>query len=195
MNDNSPQRPWRLPAALMSMRRHTAIVAAAAVSLLTGCGGTVHSSTTAAAAATHSGALAFARCMRAHGLTSWPDPTGSGVFDKAKLRQLGYSASRVRAIEQSSCGYLLPSGASPQETAKQTRARVAAGLAFAGCMRARGFPGFPDPTHQGELTPEMITAAGLDLHEPRLLTAALACVPVTHGLLTRAAVERAVNGG
>jgi hypothetical protein len=56
------------------------------------------------------------------------------------------------------------------------------------------FPDFPDPT-QGELSPQMVTAAGIDLHQPAVLKAGLACRSVTHGLLTRAAVERAVNGG
>jgi hypothetical protein len=41
----------------------------------------------------------------------------------------------------------------------------------------------------------MVTAAGIDLHQPGALQAGLACAPVTHGLITRAAVERAVNGG
>ena len=41
----------------------------------------------------------------------------------------------------------------------------------------------------------MVTAAGIDLHQPAVLGAGLACTSVTHGLLTRAAVERAVNGG
>ena len=76
-----------------------------------------------------------------------------------------------------------------------TRTRIADALAFARCVRARGFPSFPDPTNQGQLTPQMVAAAGIDLHQPELLTAGLACVPVTHGLLTPAAIERAVNGG
>ncbi len=75
------------------------------------------------------------------------------------------------------------------------RTRLADMLAFARCVRARGFPSFPDPSNQGELTPEMVTAVGIDLHQPQLLRAGLACVPLTHGLLTRAAVERAVHGG
>jgi hypothetical protein len=62
-------------------------------------------------------------------------------------------------------------------------------------MRNRGFPNFPDPTVQGQLTPEMVTAAGISLHQPAVLDAGLACTSVTHGLLTRADVERAVNGG
>jgi hypothetical protein len=40
----------------------------------------------------------------------------------------------------------------------------------------------------------MVTAAGITLHQPALLHAGLACVPVTDGLLTAADIERAVNG-
>jgi hypothetical protein len=68
-------------------------------------------------------------------------------------------------------------------------------LAFARCVRGHGFPNFPDPARSGQLTPEMVTAAGINLHQPAVLKAGLACTSVTHGLLTRAAVERAVNGG
>ncbi len=178
------------------------VVAVVAVSLLAaGCGGgsspgvaSVASSTTATTTAQH-GAVAFARCMRSHGVPNWPDPNSSGVFDKSKLRQLGISPSRLRAIEESACNHLLPNGGSEGQTRLALRQRTQAGLAFARCMRSRGFPNFPDPTGQGQLTPEMVTAAGIDLHQPALLTAGLACAPVTHGLITRAAVERAVNGG
>jgi hypothetical protein len=166
-------------------------VAVAVVSLLAaGCGGGSPRSTTAALR-TQTGALAFATCIRSHGLSNWPDPNSSGVFDKSKLLRLGYSESRVRSIEMSACNHFLPA---PQETAPRRNTRFAAMLAFTNCMRARGFPNFPDPTDQGELTPQMVTAAGIDLHQPKLLNAGLACVPLTHGLLTRAAIERAASG-
>jgi hypothetical protein len=41
----------------------------------------------------------------------------------------------------------------------------------------------------------MVTASGINLHQPAVLDAGLACTSVTHGLLSRADVERAVNGG
>jgi hypothetical protein len=177
------------------------LLAAAAAALLAGpaiaaCGS---SSSTSGGHPTRAGAqqaaLNFARCMRSHGLSGWPDPNSSGGFDKAKLRQLGYSQSEVRATG-SACAHLLPNGGSgPQETAQQARTRFAAALSFATCMRDRGFPNFPDPTVHGELTPQMVTAAGIDLHQRALLQAGLACAPVSHGLITRADVERAVNGG
>ncbi len=171
----------------------TPLVALVAVSLLAvGCG--TGSSSRGATTTAGGGALAVARCMRSHGLSNWPAPTTSGHFDKATLVHLGYSDTRVRAVG-STCGHLLPAGPGPQETAQQTRTRVAYALSFARCMRARGFPSFPDPTAQGQLTPEMVTGAGIDLHQQALLQAGLACVPLTHGLLSRAAIERAVHGG
>jgi hypothetical protein len=40
----------------------------------------------------------------------------------------------------------------------------------------------------------MIDAAGINLHQPAVLQAGDACVGVTHGLLTKAAVARFVAG-
>ncbi len=63
------------------------------------------------------------------------------------------------------------------------------------CIRAHGFPSFPDPTTSGQLTREMLAQAGIDLHEPALAQAADACVGVTHGVITKAVVARFVAGG
>ncbi len=89
------------------------------------------------------------------------------------------------------------SGLGPPHAAEPTRTRLADALSFARCMRSRWFPSFPDPTSQGQLTLQMVTAAGIDPHQPNVLSAGLACVPASHGLLTRgsSAIERAVHGG
>jgi len=171
----------------------TSIVAAGAISLLAaGCGG--GSSTTTTTTTARTGALAYARCMHSHGVAAFPDPNSSGEIPKQQVVPLTSSPQFQPAAN--ACARLVPNGpGGPPETAQQQRTRLADGLAFARCMRARGFGSFPDPTNQGQLTTEMVTAAGIDLHQPELLRAGLACVPVTHGLLTRAAIERAVNGG
>ncbi|MGN6170330.1 MAG: hypothetical protein ACTHQQ_19480, partial [Solirubrobacteraceae bacterium] len=104
--------------------------------------------------------------------------------------------SRQFSVASSICKHLMPaSGLGPHTTPVPTRTRLAAALSFAMCMRDRGFPNFPDPTVHGQLTPQMVTAAGIDLRQRALLRAGLACAPLTHGLITRAAVQRAVNGG
>jgi hypothetical protein len=185
------------------MRRLPAVAAVIAAAVaIAACGSASSNSTTSTTSSDHlspsqlhEDAVKFADCMRSHGVPNWPDPNSDGVFDKHQLEALGVPDSALRAAG-TSCNRLLPNrGGRPPETRQQTRAALAAGLAFARCMRARGFPSFPDPTSQGELTPAMVTAAGIDLHQPALLRAGLACVPVTHGLLTAAAIERAVHGG
>jgi hypothetical protein len=175
----------------------TTVIAIAAMSLLAaGCGG--GSSTTAAttAAAAQNGALAFSHCMRSHGVPNFPDPNSSGQINKeaivSALQAVG--TSRAQAAK-TACVYVNGGGPGTGQSAAQSQAHTAAMLAFARCMHRRGFPNFPDPNAHGELSPQMVASAGIDLHQPAVLNAGLACTSVTHGLLTRAAVERAVNGG
>lgn len=124
------------------------VVAVAAFAVLAaGCGGGSPgvASRTATTTTTQNGALAFARCLRSHGLPNWPDPTSSGVFDKSTLRQLPYSVSQVRAVEDGPCNHLLGApSAGPTITARD-RADY---LTAAACMRSHGFPDFPDPTFE-----------------------------------------------
>jgi hypothetical protein len=104
------------------------------------------STSAAAPSAEGTGALAFARCMRANGLPQWPDPESNGVFDKSKLQQTGYSGAQIRAVEDGPCTNVLPAAApspSPvQITAKQRQDYLSA----AACMRSHGITNFPDPT-------------------------------------------------
>jgi hypothetical protein len=131
----------------------TSVIAVAAFALLAaGCGGRgspgvagVTSSTTAATG-TQNAALAFARCLRLHGLPNWPDPISGGVFDKSKLRQTGYSGSQVRAVEDGACKHLIPNGQPQGQTI--TAADRTDYLKAAACMRTHGFSNFPDPTFQ-----------------------------------------------
>ncbi len=58
---------------------------------------------------------------------------------------------------------------------------------------SHGVADFPDPSAQGKLSLQMISAAGVDLRAPSFLTAARACVGVTHGVISMAAVEQAIN--
>jgi hypothetical protein len=85
-------------------------------------------------------ALKFAHCMRANGVTNYPDPSSNGrpvslnpISANSPAFQTAYNACRKN----------LPGGqpGPPPPTAAQARA----GLAFARCMRAHGVPNFPDP--------------------------------------------------
>ena len=171
----------------------TAVVAAATVSVLTvGCG---DGSSTTAAATTHHPLVAYSECMRSHGVTGFPDSISSGEIPKEKVVAAVVGNPQSPAAQRA-CQHLIPeSGLGPPQTATPTRTRLADALSFARCVRAHGFPLFPDPTSQGQLTPEMVTAAGIDVQQPKVLRVGLACLPASHGLLTRAAIERAVHGG
>jgi hypothetical protein len=147
----------------------SAIVSAAALALLAAaCGGSP-----TAAPVQQNGPIAFARCVRSHGVPNWPDPNSSGVFDKSKLtpQQLGASNSRVQAA-QAACAHLLPNGGSGPNAA-QLQQMKALGLTFAQCVRSHGVPNFPDPGSDGRI-PDPATV-GIDQGSPKFRAANEAC--------------------
>jgi hypothetical protein len=184
----------------------TSIVAAVAFSLLAaGCGGgggspgvaSVASSTSAATTTTQNEAavaVAFSRCMRSHGVPTFPDPSTTEPHAlKATAQRLAASNPRFTAAAKA-CNHLLPNGGnSSQETAQQNRTRLADELSFARCMRSHGVSRFPDPSAQGGLTVEMVQAQGIDVHSPAVLRVVQACLPASHGALTPARVREALN--
>ncbi len=96
---------------------------------------------------THDQALAFARCVRAHGVPLWPDPESSGSFDKSELtpHQLGVSSSQIGTAEKA-CRSLVPTySATPQPHV------LAQALQFSRCMRSHGAANFPDPESNGAI--------------------------------------------
>lgn len=131
--------------------------------------------------------VAFAGCMRSHGVPRFPDPSSPRAYKTA----LGARSAQSPAFQsaRAACRHLVPGGEHSDSPAQHPE-RVPAELAFARCLRTRGFPRFPDPTSGGELTHEMVAHAGIDPHAPTLLRAADACVGVTHGAITRADVAR-----
>src|ERR1700759_1265291 len=122
-------------------------IAAAAVSLsVAGCGG---GSSATAATSGYAGLVAYASCMRSHGVPTFPDPTSSQGIPKVKIP---IGAPRF-STASNACHHLwAPGGLGPQTTPRQTQARVAAGIAFTDCHRAHGYPNFPDPTAGGQIT-------------------------------------------
>jgi len=112
--------------------------------------------------------LAYARCMRAHGIPNFPDPGGDGHFNKHELRQLGISESRARAAG-AACQNLLPAG-QPPLTAQQQQDYLRA----AACMRSHGIAGFPDPSFSGGGVHFPIPS-GIDPSSPQFYQARHSC--------------------
>ena len=132
-----------------------------------GCGG---GSNPPAAGVQANGALAFAQCMRSNGVSSYPDPTSSGLV-KESLEQLGVSSSRFQAAE-SACRHLLPNGGSGPNAAQVQQVR-ALSLSFSRCVRSHGVPNFPDPGSNGRI-PDPATV-GVDQGSPKFEAANQAC--------------------
>jgi len=183
----------------------TSLVALAACSLLAACGSNSPSSSQSRQPPTgHSlahDAYAFSRCIRDHGLTTFPELTvrsdANGQNPVVVPAQYLHTPAFKSGAE--ACGRLLPEVGAPAgpsggraQSAQAQAAREQTILAFARCMRTHGVTKFPDPTLQGQLTAEMVVGLGIDLHSASFLRAVTACLPTTHGLLTVADVRRAI---
>jgi hypothetical protein len=125
---------------------------------------------TAPATSQRSAQLAFARCMRSHGVPSYPDPTRSGLV-KESLQRLGVSSSRFRSAS-AGCDHLLPNGGSGPGPAQIQQVR-ALSLAYSQCVRSHGVPNFPDPASDGRI-PDPATV-GINQGSPKFETANQAC--------------------
>jgi hypothetical protein len=80
----------------------------------------------------------FSRCMRAHGVSIFPDPTANGLEIGPGID----AKSPAFRSAQQACRQFLPNKGAPPATSAKDRA---AALAFSRCMRSHGVSGFPDP--------------------------------------------------
>ncbi|MEO6858719.1 MAG: hypothetical protein ABI323_09045 [Solirubrobacteraceae bacterium] len=99
--------------------------------------------------------VAVSKCMRANGLTNFPDPRmGSGglgfpgglfMSSDGTLTVDGasFGGPALKTAEKA-CKKFLPSGGGPPPPISASQKRAA--LANADCMRKHGVPDFPDPT-------------------------------------------------
>jgi hypothetical protein len=196
--DNASEHADRSDGA--SMRRRLpclAVVACLAAVLLAACGGSSKPSGAESSVPSRQAFTAMAykypACMRQHGVTNFPDPQVNGNHLTLQINP-SITGSPAFDSARKACAYLLPDqgrqlndGGPTQQTA-----RIEGLLAFAACVRQHGFPSFPDPNSQGQLTPEMITQAGINLHQPAVLQAGDACASASHGLITKSDVAQAV---
>jgi hypothetical protein len=137
---------------MMRKRRPLAALALIAVAgLITGCGSSGPAvpggNNTATNART---ALKFARCMRANGVSDFPDPGASGKFTIDEIANGSSLNTNSAAFTQaiSACKDLEPAGFMGSKRSAQQQA---AALKFAQCVRENGVPDFPDPTPNGPL--------------------------------------------
>lgn len=146
-------------------------LAATAVTGLAACGGTgspsvarVATTTSHTADASRAGlgstqsgtrqqnGLKYARCMRANGVPAFPDPNADGGFLLHHGPGLEPSSPTFRAAQAKCLKYLGP-GLAPGTQTHPSSHWLAQMLSVAGCMRAHGISGFPDPRTSIPATP------------------------------------------
>ena len=172
MNDSSGRGRDRR----RSSPRWAAALAAMALTglLATACGGGSSPAATATGGSTRvQAALAYARCMRSHGVPDFPDPDNNGNF------HLDNSVSSQETAANQACNHLLNVGT--QLNAAQRQHTLSQLVKYAQCMRAHGVPNFPDPriTSGGIGVPSGFTfdTSGRNLGQksPQYQAAAQAC--------------------
>ncbi len=185
----------------MTLTSNAATVAAiaAAVSLsLAACGGSSPSQSSASTNGTFAAsAYRYADCMRAHGVTNFPDPKVGAVHNGSQSVAMVVPSSLASSpafhTAARACQPLLPTPIS--QTPAQQHARAADLVRFARCIRAHGIKNFPDPTPQGQLTRAMLATAHINVSLPDVQKAAFTCVPAAHGAITSTDVRSAINSG
>ena len=178
-------------------RRRVRVVLAAAASaslavLVAGCGGAAPAgvasiSTTSApsgsrsapaqgSAASGGSLVHYSTCMRAHGVSGFPDPasfasdgTKAAKGQIFRLTQSEGSSPIFRAAQRAcAADYGPPALLHPQVRPAEMRKL----LAVSHCMRAHGVPNFPDPDPR---TGELATPPGISRSSPQVLAALRAC--------------------
>lgn len=118
--------------------------------------------------------LAYARCMRSHGVKNFPDPNSQGDFPPFQT----HVSKQTSAAAQYACQHLLPRGGGGGVGTRGDQQKLALGLKTARCMRRHGFPTYPDPvpggaSNQGSGT--RFDGTGIDTKSPQFQTAETAC--------------------
>jgi hypothetical protein len=111
----------------------------------------------------------FAKCMRSHGLTNFPDPTAQGTFSLPKGMT---GTSQFQSADQA-CRSLAPAGSLSGQG--PTAQELSKALRFAKCMQKHGVPNFPDPAANGHFQGFSGGGTPVDLTTPQAKSAMSAC--------------------
>jgi hypothetical protein len=156
--------------------RSLAILAVAAVTL-GGCGATTRTSAQAPSAGAP-GALAFSECMRAHGVSGFPDPGAASSGPADTIGGIAIPSSidlqaPVVAAALHTCQPIISRAIAPQGRPPITPQLKAKLIGQAQCMRSHGIP-VQDPTFpaSGGIA---VTDAGVNPQSPAYIHARTVC--------------------
>jgi hypothetical protein len=120
----------------------------------------------------------YARCMRAHGVSSFPEPGSLSAPDAIRnfkgqiVQAVGALASSpvFQAAQRACAEYYGRPAPAPQVSPREMQKL----LAVSRCMRAHGVPNFPDPN---STTGDMNPPADISRNSPTVIAALRACQP------------------
>jgi hypothetical protein len=122
--------------------------------------------------------LAYASCMRSHGVPNFPDPASNGGIPKQGVisAEDGVSNAQVQAA-QNACKHLLPAGGSLSGLPVQTITAQEQQdyLKAVACMRSHGITNFPEPSFRGGQVEFPMLQHLVDLSSPQFARAYHVC--------------------
>jgi hypothetical protein len=182
------RRRKRLPIALGSVAV-AGVLAVGGIALAGGGGsdgpGVAHAGSTSNNRGSHSGSgserdqlLAFAKCMREHGISDFPDPDRNGGIALQGTPGGDLDKDNPQfAAALTACKHLMPNGGEPQQSEQDRRKN----LAYSKCMRAHGLKDFPDPDKNGGISVELTPGSDLAPDNPQFQAADKACKDLLPG--------------
>jgi hypothetical protein len=127
--------------------------------------------------------VAYAACMRKHGVPNFPDPQATASGSHLVIGSengIDPHSSQFKNAQQA-CKTLLPNGGKPsaQDQAKELQEE----LNYATCMRAHGVPSFPDPkiSSDGEIEFRVAPRSHVNPGSPQFKAAEEACQHLLQG--------------
>jgi hypothetical protein len=118
------------------------------------------------------GGLGYAKCMRDHGISDYPDPGASGGIPirVEPGSDMDPDNPQFKAAEQA-CKSLLPQPPSEEQQQQEFEDM----LAYAKCMREHGIADFPDPKPGEGFDLDAKPGSDLDPNNPQFQAASDAC--------------------
>jgi len=150
------------------------------VLLAAACSGGSHSSSTSPAHRTAQAMNVFAQCMRSHGQKNFYYANPQSVANSStSLFSLGHGYFVTGVTPQSpefqsalaSCKHLLP----PAPNRTVTKQQLDQDLKFVACIRAHGFPSYPEPDVQNGQLVQKPLPGSIDTSSPQFEAALKAC--------------------
>jgi len=127
-------------------------------------------------ASTQQKMVAYADCMRSHGVPDFPEPNeGRLLFRGGSGSGVNPNSAQFQDAEKT-CHKLMPEGGKPSpQMQRQAQERA---LQFSACMRSHGAPNFPEPEFTGTAVRLHVkVGGGLDPNSPEFQAAQKACAP------------------